>query len=84
MGGGEKMLKRFRARAGFVLGLTALSVVGFAQSAFATANADSVTAVTDATTTLKDTITAALPLILGVAVIMVVLRLSKKLVNKAG
>jgi hypothetical protein len=59
-------------------------VVSFAANSFATANAAAVTAVTDSTTTLSDTISAALPLILGVTAIMVVIGLTKRLLRKAG
>jgi len=67
-----------------LLSLAALAVGVMAQNAFATANTDAVTAVTDATTSSKDTINAAIPLILGVAAVYLVLRIAKKLVAKAG
>jgi hypothetical protein len=77
-------IRNLRSRLGLLLAVTALCVVGVAQSAMAAANADAVTAVGDASTTLSDTIKSAIPLILAVAAIMVVVGLAKKLVRKAG
>jgi uncharacterized membrane protein YuzA (DUF378 family) len=77
-------MSKLRNRIGAIVGLAALMCVVVAQSAFAAANSDAVTAVTGATGTLEDTITAAMPLILGVAVVLVVLSLAKRLVKKAG
>ena len=64
--------------------LATVFVFGIAGNAFAVANGAAVDGVTDATTTLKDTVVAAMPLILGVAVIIVVLTIAKRLVKKAG
>jgi len=74
------MLKRFR----IALPLAVIGAIVMAQSAFATADADVVSAVTGSTTTLEDTISAALPLILGVTALMVVIRLAKRLLRSAG
>lgn len=63
----------------FVVGL-----LGMAGAAFADADGATTTAVQGAATTLKDTIEAALPIILVVAVAWVVLHLAKRLVHTAG
>jgi hypothetical protein len=67
-----------------ILGLTALFCMAFVGQSFAAADTDTVTAITSSTTTLKDTIEAALPLILGVTAVMVVVSLAKRLLRKAG
>jgi hypothetical protein len=77
-------LRSLRSKIGLVVAVASFAVLGVVQSAMAAANADAVTAVTDSTTTLTDTIKAALPLILGVAAVMVVVGLAKKLLRKAG
>lgn len=64
--------------------LATVFVFGIAGQAFAAADPNATSAVSDATTTLKDTVVAAMPLILGVAVVLVVLTIAKRLVKKAG
>jgi hypothetical protein len=63
--------------------LAVVGVMVMAQSAMAAADGAVGTGVSDATTTLKDTIIAAVPLILAVVVVWVVLGLGKRLVKKA-
>lgn len=80
VGGGEKMKKRLS----MAFGLAALFAMSLVGNVFAAADPDTVSAITSGTTTLKDTIQAGLPLILGVTVVWVVLGLAKRLVKKAG
>ncbi len=63
--------------------LAVVGVMVMAQSAMAAADSAVGAGVQDATGTLKDTIVAAVPLILAVVVVWVVLGLGKRLVKKA-
>lgn len=78
------ILQNVRSRASFAVTALFAAFFGVVAAASAAADPDAITAVGSATTTLKDTIVSAMPLILGVAVVIVVLTLAKRLVKKAG
>ncbi len=77
-------LHNARQRASVAVTALVVGFFGLVAAASAAADPDAITAVGSATTTLKDTIVSAMPLILGVAVVIVVLTLAKRLVKKAG
>jgi hypothetical protein len=76
-------MKLSLSKAGSAVMLAVVGVMVMAQSAMAAADPAVGGGVSDATGTLKDTIVAAVPLILAVVVVWVVLGLGKRLVKKA-
>ncbi len=77
-------IQNARTRASVAVLTLCVGFFGLVGAASAAADPDAISAVGSATSTLKDTIVSAMPLILGVAVVIVVLTLAKRLVKKAG
>jgi hypothetical protein len=79
------MIQSFRAKLGLTLGLSALMVVGLAQSAFAAASPTTgVDYVTDLVTPVKSELTLAIVAGLALLVVIIALRVGIRMVRSFG